>query len=79
MTKSLSKQEFLRSEKAKLLRDELVLMVKSPVYNTRPLYSPNDTTGSQFVEKHMIYMSNFLGMDHMQYISNLKLKTKIRK
>jgi hypothetical protein len=79
MTTKLTKRTFLDSEKAKLLRDELTTMVKSKDYNTQALYSPAEGDGNQFVEKHMTYMSEYLGMDHWQYISNLKLKTKIRK
>lgn len=71
-----SRSDFLRSEVAEVLRQELVGMTESPVYNTRvitlagsdPLY---------FVEKHMSYMSNHLRMDHTQYVKNLKLMTKV--
>ena len=69
----------MKTEKARLLREELLAMVKSPEYNTRPIYSTVESEGSQFVEKHMNYMSDFRNMDHWQYVSNLKLKTKIRK
>src|ERR1700757_2232936 len=79
MTNSQSRTAFLKTEKARLLREELLAMVKSPEYNTRPIYSTVESEGSQFVEKHMNYMSDFRNMDHWQYVSNLKLKTKIRK
>src|SRR6201993_1828478 len=69
----------VKTDKARLLREELLAMVKSPEYNTRPIYSTVESEGSQFVEKHMNYMSDFRNMDHWQYVSNLKLKTKIRK
>lgn len=79
MVMTQGKQSFLRSEKAQSLRDELELMVVSPDYNTKAVYSVLESDGNQFVEKHMNYMSGFLSMDHWQYLSNLKLKTKIRK
>lgn len=71
-----SRSDFLRSEAATKLREELVEMTNNPVYNTRVI----TLAGSDpfyFVEKHMAYMSNHLRMDHMQYVKNLKLMTKI--
>ena len=47
-------------------------------YNTRTTYSTSDKDGISFVEKHMEYMGLYPNLDHQQYISNLKLKTKIR-
>jgi hypothetical protein len=79
MINSQTKQAFLKSEKASELRKMLVEMTKDPMYNTRLqglLDYPDDV---RFIEKHMNYMSGFPRMDHMQYISNLKLMTKIVK
>ena len=73
---NISKVVFLNSEKADLLRDELKAMTENPVYNTR-VVALIDSDSSQFVEKHMRYMSLHLTMDHWQYIQNLKLMTKI--
>lgn len=75
----IGRQEFLQSENARLLRQELEAMVKSPKYNTSARYTPIVIDGSQFVDKHMRYMANHLRMNHQQYISNVKLMTKIRK
>lgn len=72
-----SRTEFLRSEKAARLREELVKMTDDPLYNTK-VVSLIDMGTSYFVEKHMKYMSNHLNMDHFQYVKNLKLMTKIR-
>ena len=77
MTISSSKAEFLKSEKAELLRGELQKMVDDPRYNTKLRYSLVETDESYFVTKHMDYMSAHLKMDHNQYISNLKLMTKV--
>jgi tRNA A37 threonylcarbamoyladenosine biosynthesis protein TsaE len=71
------KSEFLRSELAKTLRNELQEMVDSPSYNTHTRYSVLSPDGSHFVERHMDYMSCFLQMDHVQYVSNLKLMTRV--
>ena len=74
----IGRAEFLRSEKAELLRAELTAMTKSPLYNTK-VASMLDTDELYFVEKHMKYMSNHLSMDHSQYVQNLRLMTKLRK
>lgn len=70
------RQEFLRSEKAVLLRQELEAMVESPMYNTATRYSVA-AAGTQFVDNHMKYMARYLNMDHSQYILNVKLMTKV--
>lgn len=77
MTVSSSKNEFLKSEKATLLRTELQKMVDDPKYNTKLRYSLIVSDETQFIRKHMDYMSNHLKMDHNQYVLNLKLMTKL--
>lgn len=52
-------------------------MVDDPQYNTVTRYSMLSSDKSHFVAKHLEYMSNHLHMNHRQYISNLKLMTKI--
>lgn len=75
---SMSRQEFLNSEGARILREQLEAMVEDPGYNTATRYSLVVTEGSQFVEKHMLYMANHPSMNHDQYLSNIKLMTKVR-
>lgn len=72
------KRQFLQSEEAGVLRQDLQAMVDDPNYNTKLRYSYTTTTadGSGFVIKHIEYMSNHLQMNHKQYILNLKLMTK---
>lgn len=72
----VGRSDFLRSEAAKLLRQELQEMVDNPDYNTRSRYSVQSPGGTSFITKHMEYMSNYLQMDHKQYILNLKLMTR---
>lgn len=79
MSSLVSRQQFLKSEEAETLRKELQNMVKDPNYNTYVRYSLVTTNGSQFVNKHMAYMANHLQMNHRQYVSNIKLMTKLRK
>ena len=73
------RRQFLTSEAAESLREDLQAMVDDPQYNTQLRYSYAATMpdGSGFVVKHIEYMSNHLQMDHKQYISNLKLMTKL--
>jgi hypothetical protein len=71
-------KQFFVSEKGVLLRDELVKMTKSKQYNTKSMYSTTDKTGRTFVDKHMIYMSQYPTLNHQQYISNLRVMTRIR-
>ncbi len=79
MSLSLGRQEFLRSEKAALLREQLEAMVKDRAYNTTARYTLVAADGSQFVENHMRCMANHPNMNHEQYVMNVKLMTKIRK
>lgn len=68
----------MQSEQGMRLRALLVEMTQNENYNTRTTYSTIDKDGISFVEKHMKYMSLYPNLNHKQYISNLKLKTKIR-
>lgn len=72
MKSSLSRQEFLHSEMADILRSQLQAMVDDPQYNTAYRY----LDGAEFISKNMEYMSNHPTMAHEQYVSNLKLKLK---
>jgi hypothetical protein len=67
---------FSESAQGVLLRAELLKMAKSDEYNTVSTYSVTDTNGLSFVEKHMKYMSQYPTMNHLQYVSNLKVMTK---
>jgi hypothetical protein len=77
MINNQTKQAFLKSDRAKDLRKLLVQMTKDPVYNTRIQGLFDQPDDKRFIEKHMNYMGSFPKMDHFQYISNLRLKTKI--
>lgn len=67
---------FVESERGETLRKELAKMATSKDYNTHSTYSVNDPKGLSFVDRQMRYMSQYPAMDHIQYISNLKVKTK---
>lgn len=68
---------FMTSETGTLLRTELEKMAKSKLYNTKSIYSAFDKDGLTFVDRNMRYMSQYPNLNYEQYISNLKLKTKI--
>lgn len=76
---SHAKQAFLKSDKGIELRKLLLAMTVDPVYNTRLQGLIDYPDEERFIEKHMNYMGNYPRMDHYQYVSNLKLKTKITK
>lgn len=67
---------FLGSKHGSIVRNELVKMVNSKDYNTASTYSVNDPAGLSFIDRQMRYMSQYPAMDHIQYVSNLKIKTK---
>jgi len=72
-----AKKAFLTSEEASTLRAQLQEMVESADYNTTPRFSTAESGTSEFVQRHMDYMSAYLSMDHVQYVRNLKLMTRI--
>jgi hypothetical protein len=59
------------------LRVQLIEMTHDEKYNTNTTYSTSDKDGLTFVEKHMRYMSLYPNLNFEQYMSNLRLKTKI--
>ena len=76
MAVTIKTQQFLDSQAAADLRDELVEMMENPSYNTRASYSALLNGDIDFVEKHMNYLSSHLSVDPSQYMSNLRLITK---
>lgn len=76
MTRSMQTKQFLESEDGKWLREELQSMVDSPAYNTRPTFTTATISERTFVDKHMEYMCKYPYINHRQYVSNLKLKTR---
>lgn len=54
-------------------------MSNSGEYNTRTLYSASVNDSQTFIDKHMKYMSLYPNLNYKQYVSNLKLMTKVSK
>lgn len=77
--KTLRAQEFLKSNEGKAVYDELCDMVASNAYNTEPTFSPSAEGGQLlFIDKHLGYLCSHLGVNAEQYLSNLRLITKVR-
>lgn len=76
MTTYTRLKAFQESEHGGVVRKELIKMAMSEDYNTVAIYSVNDPTGLSFVDRQMRYMSQYPAMNHIQYISNLKIKTR---
>ncbi len=73
-------QEFLKSEAGIEAYTELMRMIEDESYSTVSSFSPSAEDGTlQFIDKHMNYLCSHLGVNSSQYLSNLRLITKVRK
>lgn len=77
MTMSMKTKEFLSSQEAVEIRNELTRMMNDAGYNTRPKYSALAKGEVLFVDKHITYLSLHLDVNPSHYMSNLRLITKI--
>lgn len=78
MNTTLAIQKYLETDVAKTVCEELEAMVDNPSYRTESSYSPTSEERVSFVDKHLRYLSQHQKLDYRQYLSNLKLMTKIR-
>lgn len=73
-------QLFLESEEGINAYRELIKMVEDTTYNTTSTFSPSAVDGNlAFIDKHMNYLCAHLNVSTTQYLSNLRLITKVRK
>ena len=80
MTNAQSRLKFLASDELVVIRQTLLDIAADPHYNTKSVYTTAEQPESSvFVEKHIAYMSNNLNITPEQYLSNLRLRTRIRK
>lgn len=71
--------EFLKSQEGVDTYNELIKMVEDAAYNTASSYSPSSEDGNLlFIDKHMGYLCTHSGVNASQYMSNLRLITKVR-
>lgn len=72
-------RDFLVSEEGQAVYDELCKMVSNKEYNTSSTFSPSAKDGTLlFIDKHMNYLCTHLDVNADQYLSNLRLITKVR-
>jgi hypothetical protein len=72
-------QEFLVSSEGLAAYAALVEMESNAGYKTLATYSPRSENGHlSFIDKHMGYLCTHLGVNADQYVSNLRLITKVR-
>lgn len=74
----LSRQKFLASDEAQLIRTDLKKMTKDPSFNTKSMYSAASADDVTFVEKHMKYLADHPKLNPQQYLSNVRLMTRIK-
>lgn len=74
---------FFTSPEGLEIVETLTVMAADATYNTRSSYSANSTLYPDnvmtFVDKHVNYLIKHPTMDPQQYISNLRLMTRVRK
>jgi hypothetical protein len=78
MNTTLAIEKYLKTDVAKTVSAELEAMVDNPVYKTDSSYTPSSEDRISFVNKHLRYLSTHQKLNYQQYLSNLKLMTKIK-
>ena len=74
--------DFYESEDGLRIKEILIEMTHSERYNTNSSYSANSAVHPDnlipFVEKHMAFINTHPNVNADQYLSNLRLLTKLR-
>lgn len=78
MRTTLSQQKFLDSEVAANIRKSLERMLNDVTFNTASTYSSTMEERLSFIDTHMKYLSEHPKLDPEHYLSNLRLKTRVR-
>ena len=76
---TLQQQAFMKTEEGRRVRTQLKVLASDPAYNTLGTYAAGDAPDTSFVDKHMLYLSEHPKLSTQHYLSNLRLKTKIRR
>ncbi len=73
---------FFDSEEGSEVKRELRQMANDSAYTTESSYNANEVlypgNHMTFVEKHMHYLNTHRNVNPQQYLSNLRLMTKVR-
>lgn len=76
------KSNFFESEEGIEVKKSLQHMAEDLAFNTKSTYSANSTLHPDnritFVEKHMAYLNTHPAINPREYISNLRLMTRVR-
>ncbi len=72
------RRQFLTSEEALYAKSQLDAMMADPLYNTRASYVAGQAEDMSFADTHLGYLSNHPQIKVREYLSNLRLKTKLR-
>jgi hypothetical protein len=76
------RKNFFESEEGKDAKQKLVLMSTDNTYNTVASFTSNSTLYPDnlmsFVDKHMNYLEAHPNLDTGMYLTNLRLKTRVR-
>lgn len=82
MATTKRKINFFQSEEGAAIKATLISIATDKAYNTKSSYSVNEVEYPDhlipFVDKHMNYLNGHPSIDPDQYVSNLRLITKIR-
>jgi hypothetical protein len=77
-----TKNSFVDSEEAQIIRQKLQSMADSDVYNTEPTYTADTMHYPDslipFVDKHLKYLGSHPKLEAEMYLMNLRLMTRIR-
>lgn len=74
---AIAMEKYLKTDTAKNIRKELEAMLENPKYHTESSYSPSSTERITFVDKHIHYLCTHQKINPDQYLSNLRLMTKV--
>lgn len=74
----MSRREFLASSEAEVIRVALRAMTIDPCFNTKSTYTASSDDGLAFIDKHMKYLGSHPKINPQQYLSNIKLMTRVK-
>ncbi|MBP9761809.1 hypothetical protein KBD11_01945 [Candidatus Saccharibacteria bacterium] len=81
MATTIPVSSFLQTEEGKKFREKLQAMMDCDTFTTTSSYSPNGDIypdhSVSFVDKHIAYLCAHPSITPEQYLSNLRLKTRI--
>lgn len=72
-------RNFISSQAAQDIRDQLTKMVSDTTYHTNSSYSSldGDDGAVSFIDKHIVYLSTHPKAKPDEYMANLRLKTRV--